>query len=97
MGLVIFVVSTLPLLHVIWFSNGLSTPPLRNLTFYIPILLPLCHGASQISVKLPPTDEDQLFERSALGPSLILARNFKSVCLPSVDCQFICDILEAGF
>ena len=82
MGLGVFVVSTLLLLHVIRFSNGLLTPPSLELinflyddSFLSPIFLPLHNGSSQNSEKLSPPEEDQRFEQSALDTYSILSWN----------------------
>ena len=65
--------------------------------FYLPIILLLRNGASQTSVNIPPPDEDQIFEQYALDPSSIIACNYESGFLLSVNCLLIYNSLEDGF
>ena len=73
-GLGVFVMFTLSLLHMLRFSNGFLTPPLWDLInfqimlpFHIPILLSLIHIASKTSVNIFPSDEARQFDWSGLG------------------------------
>ena len=65
--------------------------------FHLLIFLPLCHKASQTSVKLFFPEEARRFDQSGLGISLILVWVLKSGCLAFIDCRVILDILESGF
>ena len=95
--------STLSLLNVIGFSNGLETPPLWDLnnflnygSFSYPNFASSARKRIKNSVKIPPTEEAWIFERSGLGHSLIIVWILKPGCLSSVDFRVILNILEVG-
>ena len=105
MGLVVFVVSTLSLLHVIGFSNGLIIPQLwdliniRNDASFTSINL--ATSAQQIIIYFsehpPPPLKERKFERYGLVPSSILVWILKSCCLASIYCREVLNIFEVGF
>ena len=64
--------------------------------FHIQILLPLHEREKKNSVKISPTEEAWIFERSGLGHSLIIVWILKTGCLSSVDFRVILNILEVG-
>ena len=90
-------------MHVIWFSNGLLTPPSWDLTNGInDDSFPYPNFAASDPWSLTNFSEDfhpeeaQRFERSTLGLYLVLACFLESGCHTLIDCWVIFNILETG-